>query len=705
MDENSLQSERLSTRIQSHLRSTVVPPVLDSQISLPDDLTFSQLQGLEQAYQEYCARAAADPSIDIVKFSQQHPAFRTALLHRLEIHQYMEQHPELLDKIEPVHWPDSGEDVDGYTILKELGRGSTGRVYLARDTQVEDLQVVIKLSVGGVSEARRISKLKHDNIVPIYRVQAHQDGILTATYMPFDSPFTLVHWIDAAFGDGRKPVSFDNVLQDLFGGEPAEPRATMSYTDGCLRIVVQLAAALTHTHERGIRHLDLKPSNIVLAADGTPRLIDFNLAEDDNQVSDLAGGTKPYMSPEQIQNLLFPDEAQLLTGKSDVYSLALIFCQLLTGEHPFGQASWRGSAAELLLRQRGWSANELRHPAINGSLRKLIGQSLAGAPEARPSMQEFEGRLAGILHRRQEGSFFWKRRKVLASSALVSGIVGVGLAFLVSTVHRPTFESRYEAGMSHLQADRFDEAIRCFSEAIELEKTNPAGWIARAQAFEGRNDMNDTNSIVMDYGKAYDLTHDPRLKACMGYCAVRFRQAYPAGIRFFKESIDEGFSAPNVYTDLGYALMDSGKRIEAQTEFTKAIALDQNNMLARYHRAMNEYDMSRRDNRPISDQAFIDIEVAAQSAAAGPQVYYYAACISDLFATPDRDSRIIGYLTKAIEVGLDPAELDVGPHFQDLKQLPEFIALKQLKCVQRRNRTPMFLHPLDQTELRLVGTE
>ena len=121
----------------------------------------------------------------------------------------------------------------------------------------------------------------------------------------------------------------------------------MSYEDAILWIGARLAAGLAHAHERGIIHRDLKPANILLTDDGEPMILDFNLAEDiklRSSATAKAGGTLPYMSPDQLTSYANPSVA--VDGRSDIYSLGLILFQLLTGKFPFPMH--RGRTADIL---------------------------------------------------------------------------------------------------------------------------------------------------------------------------------------------------------------------------------------------------------------------------------------------------------------------------------------------------------------------
>jgi len=218
------------------------------------------------------------------------------------------------------------ERIGKYLIINEVGRGSTGTVYLSHDPYY-GRDVAIKLysvDAGGdderariarkmfLSEAHMVGMLQHPNILPIY---------------------------DAGEEDGRCYI----VTEHVHG---ARTLATYCRPDNLLRLddVVELmfkcAKALHYAHTRGVIHRDVKPSNIMLTTDSDVRVIDFGIALIAGaEISGISGiaGSPSYMSPEQVQGLD-------LTSRSDLYSLGALMYELLTGVRPFRA----GNLAKLL---------------------------------------------------------------------------------------------------------------------------------------------------------------------------------------------------------------------------------------------------------------------------------------------------------------------------------------------------------------------
>jgi serine/threonine protein kinase len=160
--------------------------------------------------------------------------------------------------------------VPGYEILQEIGRGGMGVVYKARQTSL-DRVVALKMVLPGAhagtqqrlrfrGEAEAAARLHHPNIVQVYEVGEQER-----------CPYISLEYVD---GRGLNEVLFD--------GRPAPP--------GAAALVEQLARAVDYAHRRGVVHRDLKPVNVLLTADGTPKVTDIGLAKrlDDEQAAPAA---------------------------------------------------------------------------------------------------------------------------------------------------------------------------------------------------------------------------------------------------------------------------------------------------------------------------------------------------------------------------------------------------------------------------------
>ncbi len=203
-----------------------------------------------------------------------------------------------------------------YRVIRPLGKGGMGAVYLAHDSQL-DRVVAIKVPFfarehGEVidrfrREAKALAALQHPNICPVHDV-AESDGL---------------HFMTMAHIEGQ-PLSKRFTADDL-----------MPITDA-VKLVQTLTLALEEAHGRGVIHRDLKPSNIMINQRQQPIIMDFGLARrqdsSDEQLTQAGQvmGTPKYMPPEQVVG-----KAESIGPACDIYSLGVILYQLLTGKVPF----------------------------------------------------------------------------------------------------------------------------------------------------------------------------------------------------------------------------------------------------------------------------------------------------------------------------------------------------------------------------------
>jgi len=268
-------------------------------------------------------------------------------------------------------FPRVGGQLLGFHLLRELGRGAFGCVYLAEQADLAHRRVALKVTREITAEPERLAQLQHANIVPIFSV--HRHGALQVLCMPYYGDRTLRDWLwDRREGrdtpsrgarvdteDARRADTnaFDGKNEtEQHHAQPPQPAASTADAPGAhvseaLRIMLGVARGLAHAHETGIVHRDLKPANVLLREDGVPLILDFNLATTgDEGVAAGVGGTLPYMSPEQLLSL---ENGQPIDARSDVYACGVLLVEMLTGRRPFpemerGRGAWRAAREQRL---------------------------------------------------------------------------------------------------------------------------------------------------------------------------------------------------------------------------------------------------------------------------------------------------------------------------------------------------------------------
>jgi serine/threonine protein kinase/tetratricopeptide (TPR) repeat protein len=249
--------------------------------------------------------------------------------------------------------PPPGGEFLGFRLVRELGRGAFGRVYLARQGDLADRPVALKVSGELRAEPQSLARLQHTNIVPVYSV--HRAGPLQALCMPYFGATTFAHVTEelrklpAPPSSGRWLLDLLETRSDASAHKAAHRLFSGGYVAVVLALTARLADGLAYAHERGILHQDLKPANVLLGDDGQPMLLDFNLAHDSTVRAGVpaayVGGTLPYMAPEHLK--AFRDGRPHADARSDVYALGLILYEVLTGELPFPAPA--GTTAEKVL--------------------------------------------------------------------------------------------------------------------------------------------------------------------------------------------------------------------------------------------------------------------------------------------------------------------------------------------------------------------
>jgi hypothetical protein len=247
-----------------------------------------------------------------------------------------------------------------YEILSELGRGGMGVVYKAWQKSLKRT-VALKMIRGGAhagredlgrfkTEAESVARLRHPNIVQIHEV-GEQDGL----------PYFSLEFVEGG------------TLADRVAGTPLDGTAAA-------RLVQTLAEAVHHAHVNGVVHRDLKPGNVLLTADGTPKVTDFGLAkrldEAGQTQSNSILGTPSYMAPEQAAG-----KNKEVGAPADVYALGAVLYELLTGRPPFRAATPLDTVLQVVSAEP--AAPRLLNPKIRRDLETICLKCLQKEPHKR----------------------------------------------------------------------------------------------------------------------------------------------------------------------------------------------------------------------------------------------------------------------------------------------------------------------------------
>src|SRR5262245_7706438 len=238
--------------------------------------------------------------------------------------------------------------IDGYTEVRPLGRGASGRVVLATH-DATGVPVAIKYLDAGEeflrdfrAEARLLAEIDNPQVVRLYEYVETPDGAAI-----------VMELVDG--------VALRAILRD---GGPVEPEAALFVLKGSL-----LGLAATHAH--GVVHRDYKPENVLVGADGQTKLADFGIATRAQRESSVAG-TPSYMAPEQWAGA--PASPQ-----TDIYAVTATFFECVTGRPPYS------AGGDLALLRRQHEQAPIPTDDVPGPVRDLVRQGLAKDPRERPA--------------------------------------------------------------------------------------------------------------------------------------------------------------------------------------------------------------------------------------------------------------------------------------------------------------------------------
>jgi serine/threonine protein kinase len=301
-------------------------------------VTPDQRRRIRDLFEAAIDRDAADAAAWIAREAADDPAVRDEVLSLVEhhsragaflAHPIVDGAPDLLSDEEPL---EAGTTIGAYRIVREIGRGGMGRVYLANDTRL-GRTVALKALAPHLTrdpsqrerlrrEARSAASLAHPGICTVYALEEIDGDLYMAT------EFVDGHTLSVEIRSGRRPTR-----------------------DEIVRTARELAAALASAHARGLVHRDLKPDNVMRARDGRLKILDFGLARVIEQGAahgapyatrpGLVVGTPAYMAPEQING-------EPVDARADVFAFGVLLYEYACGAHPFAATTELAMVARVL---------------------------------------------------------------------------------------------------------------------------------------------------------------------------------------------------------------------------------------------------------------------------------------------------------------------------------------------------------------------
>ncbi|TWT46227.1 Serine/threonine-protein kinase PknB [Phycisphaerae bacterium RAS1] len=369
-------------------------------------------------------------------------------------------------------------DIPGYTVERTLGEGGMGVVYEALQLRTQR-RVALKLVRGRNVDARHrrlfdrevqaLARLQHPCIASLFEAGTTAVG----------EPYFVMERI------AGRPLA-------AFATDQAAPRKK-------LELMRRVCDAIHYAHQRGVIHRDLKPSNILIDESGTPKVLDFGLArlhdEDGSSATLLtdAGkiqGTLAYMSPEQTRG-----RPELIDVRSDVYSLGVLFYELMTGELPYPVSRERIADSIRVICEQAPRRPGAVSAALRGDLETILLKALEKEPDRRYSSaaalgDDIERYLARqpILARRPSAAYqirkLVERHRLPSALAatLVLAVVGFGAA--MAYLYRTADALRGDAEKQQVAAEAARDAESASRRRAEDAERAAAAEAATAKEVE-----------------------------------------------------------------------------------------------------------------------------------------------------------------------------------------------------------------------------
>ena len=623
------------------------------------------------AYEEFCQRLEAGERLDPIAFAARFPACQTSLRRLVSAHHHFARRIDLQPAPEVLAELVAGNTFFGFTLLQELGRGKTARVFLAHEPALGNRPVALKISCLGTAEAETLGRLRHPNIVQVHSVQRDAASDLTVVCMAYHGQATLEDVMDHAFQGPNLPTRASvirDAIQNASGPDAALPGAQSTplatpcgrgtYVDGILDLALPLAEALAFVHAQGIYHRDLKPSNVLVSpgrAAAAARL-QSQLQRPDQQP--FRGRHHPVHGPGAAAGHgPAPRRRYLPARRADR--------PVRAGRDPVSAAHgpaplWTGAVGAC---RRGrstysWSNVSGTRPTPSASstrrvdrpLQRLIEQCLARHnPNDRPtSAEEVVRGLRAARSRLRRGRRWLVAHPVLLAAAGVLLLASVGGAAYALSLRDPDDVRAFQQGQQASAQGRHAEAVQHFNRALDANAARADVLFARGRAHQA---LKEYDAAVADYCAALHLPGDSDvqgpIRACLAYCLDQ-RNNHEGAIGQYEHLERAGWKTAGMLTNFGWSRMQvrGAARKQAEACFTLAIALDAKLLPAFYNRAEWRLRKAIANDQYSSEPGIADIQQAVELAPDSAWLRYEAA---RHYAVALWNTKRPAYLTRALE--------------------------------------------------------
>lgn len=537
---------------------------------------------IELAYVEYERRCRAGEAVEVAGFCARFPSIEEALRQVLELNALLAEESDALERKTSIAWPDIGDTVSDFEIIRELGRGAFSRVFLARQISLRGRLVALKASVGELFEAETIARLEHPNIVSVHSVHVtDEDSAISLICMPYQGRATLANVLETLENDASRRSSgiFADIARQTAqdGAEnvadgPAAIKGR-TYVDAVFDLGAALAGALQHAHDRDILHLDLKPTNVLLSFQGIPLILDFNLAADLQRDRPRTGGTLPYMAPEALDSFEYQNEPRrlVLDGRADVFSLGVLLYQLLSLRLPFKPDRDDVPLSEAARRHRrkielGCISIRRLVPEIDAQSASLIDRCLSAEPKLRPTSEQLASALrAGLTPtaRIRRAVLRRPRLALFASLACLATVCG-GVGFYLS--REPLEQQALTAARAAMQRGDWVQAVDQLNTAIQLRRDFCEAYLERGESYARNGQLAQALDDFRVANRIRLTKKGVAAQCCIAAEENAFEDAAAAGKTYLKQfGVDQA-----VLNNLGYAEFKLGRVRDAEAILSEA---------------------------------------------------------------------------------------------------------------------------------------